>query len=63
LQSVKQVPCPRCGALSPFAPENEWRPFCSQRCKMIDLGQWASESYRVAGDETPPDAEPPPDKR
>jgi endogenous inhibitor of DNA gyrase (YacG/DUF329 family) len=30
---------------------------------MIDLGQWASESYRVAGDETPPDDEPPPDKR
>ena len=30
---------------------------------MIDLGQWASENYRVAGEETPPDAEPPPDKR
>ena len=29
---------------------------------MIDLGQWASESYRVPGDETPPDAEPPQDK-
>jgi len=60
---VKQVPCPRCGALSPFTPQNEWRPFCSERCKMIDLGQWASENYRVAGDETPPDAEPPQDKR
>jgi len=57
------VPCPRCGALSPFAPQNKWRPFCSERCKMIDLGQWASESYRVAGEETPPDAEPPADKR
>jgi hypothetical protein len=63
LQPVKQAPCPRCGALAPFAPQNKWRPFCSERCKMIDLGQWASENYRVRGEETPPDAEPPPDKR
>jgi uncharacterized protein len=62
LQSVKQVPCPRCGVLSPFVPQNKWRPFCSERCRMIDLGQWASESYRVSGDETPPEAEPPQDK-
>lgn len=26
---------------------NAWRPFCSERCKLIDLGQWASESYRI----------------
>jgi len=56
------VPCPRCGALSPFAPQNKWRPFCSERCKLIDFGQWASEGYRVSGDETPPEAEPPQDK-
>jgi endogenous inhibitor of DNA gyrase (YacG/DUF329 family) len=42
------VPCPRCGTLAPFAPANPWRPFCSGRCKTIDLGAWASESYRVA---------------
>jgi endogenous inhibitor of DNA gyrase (YacG/DUF329 family) len=46
---VKRVPCPRCGTQAPFAPSNPWRPFCSERCKMIDLGAWASESYRVAG--------------
>jgi len=28
-------------------PENVWRPFCSERCKLIDLGAWASERYRV----------------
>jgi len=44
---VRTVPCPRCGALSPFAPENPWRPFCSERCRTIDLGAWASESYRI----------------
>jgi endogenous inhibitor of DNA gyrase (YacG/DUF329 family) len=26
---------------------NEWRPFCSERCKLIDLGAWASEEYRI----------------
>jgi hypothetical protein len=30
-----------------FAPQNKWRPFCSERCKMIDLGAWATESYRI----------------
>jgi endogenous inhibitor of DNA gyrase (YacG/DUF329 family) len=51
---VKQVPCPRCGQLAPFSPENKWRPFCRERCKMIDLGAWASESYRVAGKDDKP---------
>lgn len=41
------VPCPRCGASSVFGPSNRWRPFCSERCKLIDLGDWASERYRV----------------
>jgi endogenous inhibitor of DNA gyrase (YacG/DUF329 family) len=29
--------------------ENPWRPFCSERCKLIDLGAWASEEYKVLG--------------
>ena len=28
-------------------PANPYRPFCSERCKLIDLGQWASEAYRI----------------
>jgi endogenous inhibitor of DNA gyrase (YacG/DUF329 family) len=47
LQPVKTVPCPRCGAPSPFTPGNAWRPFCSERCKLSDLGAWAAEEYRV----------------
>ena len=39
--------------MTPFAPANKWRPFCSERCKMIDLGAWASESYRVASEDDP----------
>ena len=52
---MKTVPCPRCGAQAPYAPENPWRPFCSERCKSIDLGAWASEEYKLAG----PPLEPP----
>ena len=44
---MKTVPCPRCGAQAPYSPENRWRPFCSERCRVIDLGAWASEAYRV----------------
>ena len=44
---ARQVPCPRCGKQSLFSPENAWRPFCSERCRMIDLGAWATEAYRV----------------
>lgn len=43
----KQVRCPQCGKFSPWSPQNPWRPFCSERCKQIDLGAWASEAYRV----------------
>jgi len=52
---VKQrtVPCPVCGKASPFTPDNPYRPFCSQRCKLIDLGQWANEEYRVPEQEKP----------
>ena len=42
------VRCPTCGGDSLFDPSNPWRPFCSERCKSIDLGAWASERYRVA---------------
>lgn len=45
----RQVRCPNCGGDVLWAPENPWRPFCSERCKQIDLGAWASESYRITG--------------
>ena len=41
------VRCPTCGGDSVYAPDNPHRPFCSKRCRDIDLGAWASESYRV----------------
>ncbi len=51
------VRCPSCGGDSVYAPSNPYRPFCSERCRSIDLGAWASESFRVP-DETPPDDVP-----
>ena len=50
----RQVPCPTCSAPSVFAPSNRWRPFCSERCRSLDLGAWASERFRVPAD-APPD--------
>jgi len=51
------VRCPACGGDSVYGPSNPHRPFCSERCRGIDLGAWASESFRVP-DETPPDDVP-----
>jgi len=56
---ARSVNCPRCGAQVPWVPESRYRPFCSERCRMIDLGAWATEQYRVAAEEQEPDdAEP-----
>jgi hypothetical protein len=44
---ARLVACPACGAPAAFSPENPWRPFCSERCKNVDLGAWASETYRI----------------
>lgn len=44
---ARQIKCPQCGRLTFYSTENPFRPFCSERCKLIDLGQWADESYRV----------------
>ncbi len=41
------VNCPRCGKSVLWDEDNRYRPFCSERCKLIDLGQWAAESYRI----------------
>lgn len=47
MASVRKVRCPQCGGEALWAPENKWRPFCSERCKQIDLGAWASDAYRI----------------
>ena len=53
---VKVVVCPACKGDSVYAVSNLFRPFCSERCKNMDLGAWASESFRMPSD-VPPDDE------
>jgi endogenous inhibitor of DNA gyrase (YacG/DUF329 family) len=38
--------CPICKNITTWE-ENPWRPFCSERCKLIDLGKWVSEEYKI----------------
>ena len=45
------VACPQCGKEVVWNSDSRYRPFCSERCKLIDLGQWAAESYRIPQDE------------
>ena len=52
------VLCPTCGKKVKWSPENQFRPFCSERCKQIDLGAWAEEKYKIPGTTPPPDTDP-----
>jgi len=45
--------CPRCGTVIPWEG-NTYRPFCSLKCKLIDLGKWIDEEYRLIGEDSPP---------
>jgi len=47
MSSKRIVSCPQCGKAVQWIPENRYRPFCSERCKLIDLGAWAAEKYSV----------------
>ena len=53
------VRCPSCGVMHAYRTDNPYRPFCGKGCKAIDLGAWASESYRV---EAKPSSEDLPDE-
>lgn len=53
--------CPHCGKAVENPGQNPWRPFCSERCKMGDLGAWFAERYVIPEDEereAPEDQEP-----
>jgi endogenous inhibitor of DNA gyrase (YacG/DUF329 family) len=50
----KNITCPTCGKKNTWVPENTFKPFCSDRCKLIDLGDWADEKHRVAGETIDP---------
>jgi len=43
-----KIKCPQCSKVVTWQG-NPHRPFCSERCRLIDLGQWADEAYAIAG--------------
>ncbi|MDO9239637.1 MAG: DNA gyrase inhibitor YacG [Methylicorpusculum sp.] len=44
------VKCPQCKRAVPWAQDQLFKPFCSERCKLIDLGEWAAEEKRIPGE-------------
>lgn len=51
------VKCPRCGERGDWFADERWGPFCSRRCKLIDLGQWFNEENRISRPLVPGDFE------
>jgi hypothetical protein len=48
-----KVQCPTCQKPVTWSAESKWKPFCSERCKLIDLGEWANENHRIKGESVP----------
>jgi hypothetical protein len=49
MNKVQTIKCPHCQKVAALAG-NPYRPFCSERCKTIDLGTWVSDEYRIPGE-------------
>ena len=58
MATARKVKCPTCGTPVLWVESSRFRPFCSERCRTMDLGAWAAERHRIAGDpiDEPPDA-------
>jgi len=57
---AQEVSCPQCGRRHEWTDKNPFRPFCSERCKLIDLGAWLGEKHAIPGEpvELPDDDQP-----
>jgi endogenous inhibitor of DNA gyrase (YacG/DUF329 family) len=53
MNSKQQVDCPTCGTPVEWDESSRFRPFCSRRCRLIDLGDWLGEQHRIAGEPAP----------
>ncbi|MFT6218909.1 MAG: endogenous inhibitor of DNA gyrase (YacG/DUF329 family) [Cycloclasticus pugetii] len=51
---TQTVNCPTCRKAVPWNETSTFKPFCSERCKLIDLGEWASEKHAIAGEKAYP---------
>lgn len=50
---MRSVACPTCGKQVEWSEKNRWRPFCSERCRLIDLGDWLSGANSIPEDIEP----------
>ena len=51
---MKPIQCPNCQKTIEWSAKYPYRPFCSDRCRLIDLGSWADGSYAIPS-QSPPD--------
>lgn len=49
MEKLDKIICPTCNKKNTWHSANPFRPFCSDRCKLIDLGEWASENRTIPG--------------
>jgi len=61
--SARIVPCPTCRRPVPWGEQSPFRPFCSDRCRLIDLGAWFAEEHAIPGEAPSPLDEPDEDGR
>jgi uncharacterized protein len=54
MSKTKKVNCPNCSVEVEWIEANEYRPFCSERCKLIDFGDWAMERNNIPGEDIYP---------
>lgn len=54
-----KISCPTCKKNITWSDDFPFRPFCCERCRLIDLGEWASENHRIAGDNLDVNSEEP----
>lgn len=57
MSEVMYVSCPTCGAKVPWSEKSLYRPFCSKRCQLIDLGEWAAEEKRIPSQDSISDSD------
>jgi endogenous inhibitor of DNA gyrase (YacG/DUF329 family) len=57
MSEIETVQCPHCGKPVAWTAGSKWKPFCSERCRLIDLGDWLMERNSLPGDRLPDDQE------
>ena len=58
MSNQQKIKCPTCGKQDTWNIENTFRPFCSERCKLIDLGEWLVNPRKIPGEPADPNLSP-----